>query len=207
MNVRRKIQVLIGYGLLVCSIVFISCNNKKDTPFDISEYLSYTNLDTIYPSAKQMEMLKTVLPQKVFQPAPPIADRDYWNKIAISESGNDYLKKALSEFDKKPEVPITDSIYRLANRQGNLGIYKPRYYRTMERLERFILAECLENKGRFLSQIEIYCLAILNMKSWLHPNHDDNENGVLEGKRVSIDLVKYRITKTKGIAIIPINII
>ena len=45
MNVRRKIQVLIGYGLLVCSIVFISCN-KKDTPFDISEYLSYTNLDT-----------------------------------------------------------------------------------------------------------------------------------------------------------------
>jgi hypothetical protein len=94
----------------------------------------------------------------------------------------------LSKVENKPEVPITDSIYRLANKDGNRGIYKPRYYRTMENLEHFILAECIENKGRFLSQIETHVRAIMEMKSWLHPNHDDRNNGVLEGRRVSIDL-------------------
>ncbi len=188
MKLKRKIKALIYFGFSLCFVILFSCNNQKNKPLDIGKYLSYANSDTIYPSAKQIEMLKAVMPKQSFQPVPSIADRAYWTKIADSESGKDYFEKALSELEKAPEVPITDSIYRLANKQGNRGIYKPRYYRTMNRLERFILAECLENRGRFLSQIKVYCQAIMNMKSWLHPNHDDDANGVLEGRRVSIDL-------------------
>ncbi|WP_339839195.1 heparinase II/III family protein [uncultured Maribacter sp.] len=155
---------------------------------DMSIYLKLADSDTIYPSSEQIEMLKKVMPKEAFQPAPKISDRAYWNNIGQTKSGKDYLIKANALLDKKPEVPISDSIYRLANREGNRGIYKPRYYRTMDRLEHFILAECLEGQGRFLTQIETYSNAILNMKSWLHPNHDDENNGVLEGRRVSIDL-------------------
>ncbi|WP_372743961.1 hypothetical protein [Lutibacter sp.] len=176
--------------LLLSLLLFYSCKSvgEKAPELDFNEYYSYANNGVIYPSAKQVEMLKKVIPNKTFEPAPSINDRDYWGKISQTNSGKEWLVKAISSIDEKPEVPISDSIYRKANKGGIRGIYKPRYYRTMQRLESYVLAECMENKGRFIPQIETYATAIMNMKSWLHPNHDDNENSVLEGKRVSIDL-------------------
>lgn len=188
MTFIKKTLVSLVLALLVWSTLFIRCSAHKTVAFDITEYLKHADGDHIYPSAKQKEMLKKVMPKESYQAAPEISDRGYWNKIAASVSGQEYLNNAIALIDKEPEVPISDKIYRRANKEGNRGIYKPRYYRTMERLEYFILAECLENKGRFISQIEVYTQAIMDMKSWLHPNHDDDENGVLEGKRVSIDL-------------------
>jgi len=176
--------------IILVIIVLISSNNiaQENKPLDINSFLELADSEKIYPSVKQIEMLRAVLPKKQFQPAPTIYNRVFWDKITKTKSGKDYLEKANSYIYKLPEVPISDSIYRIANRDGNRGIYKPRYYRTMDKLEHFILAECLENKGRFLSQIETFSKAIMSMKSWLHPNHDDNNNSVLEGKRVAIDL-------------------
>ncbi|MEP5341833.1 MAG: hypothetical protein ABJL44_05170 [Algibacter sp.] len=185
---NKKTTVLAIMSILFVSVLFLSCSAQKVPVFDIGEYLKHVDGDKIYPSTTQIEMLKAVMPKEAFQAAPKISDRAYWNKISKTKSGLDYLATSVALINKKPEVPISDSIYRIANRDGNRGIYKPRYYRTMERLEHFILAECLENKGRFLPQIKIYCQAIMDMKSWLHPNHDDNDNGVLEGRRVTIDL-------------------
>jgi len=168
--------------------LFLSCSTDTSNSLDIGEYLKLADSNSVYPSAGQIQMLKSFVPEESFQPAPPVTDRIYWGKIAASESGKEYLDKAFSELAKEPEVPITDSIYRVANEQGNRGIYKPRYYRTMERLENYILAECIENEGRFLTQINVYLSAIIDMKSWLHPNHDDSENSVLEGRIMAIDL-------------------
>lgn len=184
---RNKIYYSVS---LLFSLLFLfSCKPeaKKVSKLDFKEYYSYANEGVIYPSEKQIEMLKAVMPKEAFQPAPVIGDRAYWNRIAAAPSGKAYLEKANTMLPEEPEVPISDEIYRRANKEGNRGIYKPRYYRTMERLEHFILAECLENKGRFLPQIQTYSQAILDMKSWLHPNHDGG-NKVLDGKQVSIDL-------------------
>ncbi len=188
MDIGKKIMSLIGFGFLLCFTIAFGNQSKNGDTLDIGVYLKYVDGDKIYPSAKQIKMLKAVLPKQTFQPAPAISNRGYWEEIANSTSGQAYLKSALEVLDKQPEVPITDEIYRRANLEGNRGIYKPRYYRTMDRLEHFILGECLENKGRFLPQIKVYIQAIMEMKSWLHPNHDDKDNGVLEGRRVSIDL-------------------
>ncbi|MFR9620887.1 MAG: hypothetical protein SNH63_06695 [Rikenellaceae bacterium] len=154
----------------------------------IKNYLKEANEGEIYPSQAQIEMLEGIIPDHTYQAFPSIDDRKYWDGIARSDDGRSYLAEALAMIESQPEVPISDEIYRQANREGNRGIYKPRYYRTMDKLEHFLLAECIENQGRFLPQIEIFCRAIMEMKSWLHPNHDDAENTVLEGKRVSIDL-------------------
>lgn len=170
-------------------ILFLGQNLVAQTlALDIGKYLEVADSDKIYPSQKQIDMLKAVMPAQAYQPAPNISNRVYWDKIAATESGQSYLEKANTSLNKEPEVPISDEIYRRANKEGNRGIYKPRYYRTMDRLERFVLAECIENKGRFLPQIKTYSQAIMDMKSWLHPNHDDSNNTVLERKRVSIDL-------------------
>lgn len=185
---------------IILLAVFTACNTTSKSTLDIKNYFAQGKDGVVYPTAKQFEMLKAVMPKESYKPSPAISDRIYWEGIATTASGKDYLKKAISEFEIKPEVPITDSIYRLANRDGNRGIYKPRYYRTMERLEHFILAECLENKGRFLPQINVYLNAIMDMKSWLHPNHDDKENGVLEGRRVTIDLGARRFGSDLALA-------
>lgn len=173
--------------LLLIAIFFVEIIQAQEK-LNISEYLKLKNKDVISPSKVQMALLKKVMPKKAFEPAPKISDRVFWDKIAKSKSGKTYLEKAYSYIDKQPEVPISDSIYRLANKDGNRAIYKPRYYRTMDKLEHFILAECIENKGHFLPQINNFSNAIMSMKSWLHPNHDDNDNTVLEGKRMHIDL-------------------
>ena len=185
-----KLEKLVRNSFLIIFLltVFTACNTTTKPSLDFKKYFKQGAEDAIYPSAKQIEMLEAFISEETYQPSPSILDRVYWDKILTTESGKKYLENALSELNKAPEVPITDSIYRLANKEGNRGIYKPRYYRTMDRLEHFVLAECLDNKGRFLPQINNYSRAILEMKSWLHPNHDDDENGVLEGKRVTIDL-------------------
>ncbi|WP_372755083.1 hypothetical protein [Labilibaculum sp.] len=174
----------------VFASLFCSCSNleAKQESLDISAYLKVGDNEHIYPTTAQIDILKKVVPDTAFQPSPSYHNRLYWNKIASSESGKQYLKNALSIINRVPEVPISDEIYRRANREGNRGIYKPRYYRSMDRLEKFILGECIENEGRFIPQIEVYIDSIMAMKSWMHPNHDDKENTVLEGKRVSIDL-------------------
>ncbi len=166
---------------------FTSCSDKKPAKLDITAYLEQADTKVIYPTEAQIEMLKSVIPDTTFQPAPPVCNRLYWDEIAQKVSGQEYLKEAISLIDKKPEIPISDEIYYRANLEGNRGIYKPRYYRTMDRLEKFILGECIENEGRFLPQIEVYIDSIMAMKSWLHPNHDKN-NDVIEGRRISIDL-------------------
>lgn len=175
--------------IVIAGLIFGCAEVKiKEKTLDINAYLEASDGEHIYPSPEQIKMLKSVVPVESFQPAPSVSNRDYWDKIGATKSGQDYLKMAISEVGKEPEVPISDEIYRRANKEGNRRIYKPRYYRTMDRLEKYILGECIEDKGRFLGQIDVYCRAIMEMRSWMHPNHDDNENSVFEGKRVAIDL-------------------
>ena len=107
----------------LCIGMAFSCYAETYPPLDFNTYYNQANRDSIYPSAKQIEMLKVVIPKESFQPAPPVTNRIYWDEIAASASGKEYLNKALSELDKKPEVPITDETYREANRKGHRGMY------------------------------------------------------------------------------------
>ncbi len=175
-------------GLLLGAAAALSLSAFGGAKLNLDEYLSLADEGKIYPSAAQMEMLKPFVPEQAYRPAPSAADRAFWTRIAQKESAQAIIKQAQEDREKKPEVPISDAIYRRANKEGNRGIYKPRYYRTMETLERAVIAECIENEGNYIPQIVEHIEAIMEMKSWMHPNHDDRENSVLEGKRVAIDL-------------------
>ncbi len=184
---KLKITQLVA---LVSLVLSISCQSQpaEVAKLDIKEYLSLTQGDDIYPTAEQVAMLESLVPDDTYSPFPDIDNRQYWDAIAATKDGQALLAEAKGMIAAEPEVPISDELYRRANKEGNRAIYKPRYYNTMDKLEKFTLAECIENKGNFLEQIQNFSLAIMQMKSWVHPNHDDAENGVLEGRRVSIDL-------------------
>ncbi len=188
--------------LFITTIAFDSGVNsiQHKNPFDLKSFWQAANDNQIYPSEQQMKMLAKVMPEHTFQPAPPASDRAYWGTLFNSKQGREYYSIALSVIDIQPEVPITDSIYRLANLKGLRPLYKPRYYRTMTRLEQFILAECMENQNRFIPQIEQYIQAIISMKSWLHPNHDNDNNDVLEGRSMAIDLGARRFGSDLALA-------
>lgn len=195
LNKTLLIHALIG-GMLMTN-----CRPVKETvKLDLAEYLAMASPDGVGPNQAQLEMLRAVMPEAPFQPAPPIGDRAYWGGIAQTDEGKSYLEQAVSQIELEPEVPITDSIYRHANLHGIRPIYKPRYYRTMTRLEHFIVAECIENQDRFLPQIEVYIKAISEMKSWLHPNHDNKTNDVLEGRSMAIDLGARRFGSDLALA-------
>jgi hypothetical protein len=137
-------QVLI---LLIGALFIVNCQQKKEkVKLDINAYLAVASSDNLSPIKDQIQMLKAIIPEDAFKLVPPIVNRAYWNGIALTHSGKKYLEDSILDIKIEPEVPITDSIYRLANKQGNRGIYKPRYYRTMTRLEHFMLAECIENQ-------------------------------------------------------------
>ncbi len=175
------------FAIVAASFALLSCTESA-TKLDIKEYLDARAPGAVYPTQEQLDMLSEVVPEQTYIPISTIDQREYWDSLALTNDGKKYLAEAHALIKKEPEIPISDELYRRANREGNRGIYKPRYYRTMDRLERFILAECIENKGTFIPQIEVYSRAIMDMKSWMHPNYDDKENSVLEGKRVAIDL-------------------
>lgn len=205
MDLLKKFSLVGGRTcsiLVIFSGILFACSSPLEQPdvLDINAYWAGANEAQIYPSAQQIEMLKSVVPEASFQPAPPIANRHYWDKRFASTLGKTYHENALSELDIEPEVPISDSIYQIANLKGIRPIYKPRYYRTMTRLEHFILAECMENRGRFIPQIEVYINSIMDMKSWLHPNHDNKDNDVLEGRSMAIDLGARRFGSDLALA-------
>ena len=116
---ERKRHIVYALILVLSLIILNSCTGQEKTKvkkLDIKAYLDLADKDTIYPTDKQLAMLKEIMPREAFQPAPKISNREYWKGISETSSGKEYLTKALELLDKKPEVPITDSIYRLANK-------------------------------------------------------------------------------------------
>lgn len=184
---NRSLHLLM-FSALIFSILGCGKSQSTSEKLDIAKYLEIVDSAAIHPNQTQLEMLKGLIPEEPYQPAPAYSNRQYWEDFAATDLGQYYLREADELKDRAPEVPISDEIYRRANKEGNRGIYKPRYYRTMDRLEKYILAECMLNDSRYLKPAEAHIRAILSMKSWIHPNHDDKENSVLEGKRVHIDL-------------------
>ena len=81
--------------LLVMIFSCVSQNSKEPLDLDMNAYLSFADKDTIYPTEKQLAMLKEVMPREAFQPAPKISNREYWKGIAETSSGKEYLTKAL----------------------------------------------------------------------------------------------------------------
>ncbi len=80
-----------------------------------------------------------------------------------------------------------DELYLEFSRNGNRTNWQKVAFERRGRLSPLVLAECQENKGRFIPAIEQLIAAFSKETSWLYPAHDAKlEN--FNGKTIDIDL-------------------
>jgi hypothetical protein len=136
--------------------------------------------------AGRVEELAGLLPETPQGPGDPIAVRERWDELARLPSAAGILKTAGSYLDPPPpELP--DDLYLDFSRTGNRDNYQRPYFERTSRISSLVLAECLENQGRFLAAIERDVLALCDERSWTMPAHDSSLTN-LRGTHLTIDL-------------------
>jgi hypothetical protein len=127
-----------------------------------------------------------MLPEKPCCVGPTIDDRKAWDAAAAHRAFRkcvDSAQKLLAE----PIPKLTDDLYLDFSRTGNRQRCQYVQRNRLERVNTLVLAECLENRGRFLPAIEEVILAVCSEKSWTLPAHDRNLAS-FKGTEITIDL-------------------
>jgi hypothetical protein len=101
---------------------------------------------------------------------PAIDDREAWARIP-EEIGKEMVREGekYRQFDF-PVLPAT--WYMNFERNGNRNIYETRYFERRFALGALVVAECIENKGRFLDNIINGIWCICEETSWVVPAHN-----------------------------------
>lgn len=126
---------------------------------------------------------------------PPITDRAAWERAA----GWPLFRTAVADAEavlRQPMTVVTDDDYLEYSRTGGRGRHSRARNARSLRLKTLALAECLENKGRFLPAIEEVIGATCAEKTWMDNAHDGKLDN-FEGRATDIDL---EVAKT-GLAI------
>ena len=101
-----------------------------------------------FPQEKLREIL---IPPSQWHPFPKASNREVWERIP------DTIKQIIiqdAEGTAGLEVPfLPASVYLQYKRNGNRSNYQNIWYERRQRLHVLVVAECIENKGRFLDPI------------------------------------------------------
>ena len=134
----------------------------------------------------RIETIAAQLPERPAGFGLPIGNRSVWKKL----SENDSFKKIISEAEKLLEQAIPeqpDDLYLDFSRTGNRTRWQRVSGRRRARVRTFALAECLENKERFIPAFEEIVRVLCSERTWVMPAHDRQLTN-FHGKIVDIDL-------------------
>jgi len=161
---RSKISVSTGTAKSVSGLVFfiIAC-------IQVSGSIAAgknVSLSELYPKEKLQEIL---LSPVEWQPFAKAKNRAAW--AAIPEPIHHQLTSLAEEYLDKdiPNLPAT--LYLEYKRIGNRSNYQGIWLERRKMLHCFVLAECMEGKGRFLDAIANLLWAICEESSWTWPAH------------------------------------
>jgi len=116
----------------------------------------------------------------------PISERIAWEDLVEKDS----FKRIISEAEELLEQAIPeqpDDLYLDFSRTGNRTRWQRVSGRRRGRIRTFALAECLENKGRFMPAFEEIVRELCSERTWVMPAHDGDLTN-FHGKSVDIDL-------------------
>ena len=134
-------------------------------------------------NAKRVAEIAATLPDEPGFPSARIGNRKMWDSFSGLREAKLAVRSGAGVL-AEPIPALDDSTYTNTVREhwGKVSD------RRMKNLNKLVLAECLENKGRFLPLIRRYLDAISSQTTWMNPYHDRKSFGNFYGKYRSVDL-------------------
>ncbi len=137
-------------------------------------------------SPARVSEIAALLPSQPTGYGPSIGDRAAWARVAA----NPALKSLIADAEKmalKPDPALPDDLYLDYSRTGNRDHCQAVMFERADRLACFALAECVENRGRFLAPLQKSIETLCSERAWPYPAHDGNLD-VFYGRAMNPDL-------------------
>ncbi len=132
-----------------------------------------------------------MLPEKPQGLGRPISDRASWGPLAELPAARTAIKEAEKLLHERlPE--LSDDLYLDFSRTGNRTRWQDVAAARHGRLDRAVIAECIENKGRFLPVFTEALHAMAEERTWVLPAHDGGLAN-FRGQARDIDLWSSRV--------------
>ncbi len=137
-------------------------------------------------SAQRIEAVAAMLAERPAGFGKPISDRQAWAKLAKHSAYRRIVPSAEKSLGQPiPEQP--DDLFLDFSRTGNRTRWQKVAGQRRGRISPLVLAECLENKGRFLPAFDEIVRAICAERTWVMPAHDRSLRN-FNKKAIDIDL-------------------
>ena len=136
--------------------------------------------------AARVKEIAAELPPKPAGVGRPITDRAAWGKIAQAPAFASVVPQA-RKLSREPVPALPDELYLDFSKTGNRSRCERVLKGRQSRIVSFTLAECLEDRGRFLSPLTKTIEALCAEKTWTYPAHDRKLDN-FHGRTVEIDL-------------------
>jgi hypothetical protein len=134
----------------------------------------------------EIARVAALLPEKPTCFGRPITDRAAWETLAATSEGKAVITAAQNLL-QTPMPEMTDEIYLIYSRTGSRTEGDRVDGQRRGRVGTLTLAELLENKGRFLPDLEKTIRSLCGEKTWVGVAHDGNLAN-FNKKQITIDL-------------------
>lgn len=153
--------------------------------------LSVSDGDAAPLDAARVAEIAGMLPPQPVGPGKPISDREAWGALAATEAASDLIRRAEGLLaEPLPDQP--DDLFLEFSRTGNRTNWQNVSGRRRGRLGPLVIAECLEDQGRFIPALEQLITALCAERTWVMPAHDGNLTN-FRGESVDIDLASSNL--------------
>ena len=119
-----------------------------------------------WPAAKLQSVL---LARDAWRPVPAIGDRAGWSRISPGLRARVVARGEQALED--PIAPLPATLFLDYARTGNRARFESAMFGRRDRLHALVLAECIEDRGRFLDAIADTAWAVAEESSWTVPAH------------------------------------
>ncbi len=121
---------------------------------------------------------------RIYDRYPNISDREKWESLSDELKAN--VIKAGEEAVKQPWTQLLISDFTEFSKSGNRVRFEEKYFPRRRKLNNLVMAECVENKGRFIDDILDGIYLILEESTWCLPPHNSYERDAKQEKMPDI---------------------